>query len=243
MKGKEEQRESHNKAQMAYFSARTKPTMVPEATPYVLRQVDELVEFAGIPPKAKVLEVGCGMGRYTFSLAERGFAVHGLDLTKFLLEKLEQYNDGHYDIPLYHADIIDHPRELTERFDAVLGFFVLHHLHDLDACFKAMADMTAPGGCVTFLEPNAFNPLYYLQVLASPGMTWQGDGGIVRMRKGLLFNAMRKAGLVDLQIVRFGFFPPFLANRAWGGKLESVFERMPLWRGMLPFQLCKGTKA
>ena len=238
----EQVRQAHNKKQVDYFSSRTKKTMVPEATPYVLRQLDELVRFAGITPGDTVLEVGCGMGRHAFQLAERGFHVHGMDLTPFLLEKLEEYNNGRHDIPVYCSDIADHPSELENRFDAVIGFFMLHHLHDLQASFKAMADMVKPGGSLVFLEPNGFNPLYYIQILITPGMTWEGDWRIARMRKKVLFESMQGAGLTDLELARYGFFPPGISNRPWGASLESVFERMPLWRGMLPFQLCKGTK-
>lgn len=242
MENNEDVRQAHNQKQIDYFSSRTKKTMVPETTPYVLRNTDKLVNFAGIQPGDSVLEVGCGMGHYTLDLAERGFNVHGLDLTPFLLGKLEEYNNGRYDIELHCADIVDHPSELDNRFDAVAGFFVLHHLHDLRVCFKAMADMAKPGGTLVFMEPNAFSPHFYLQMMITPGMTWEGDGGIVRMRKSILLDAMHYAGLTDVELTRFGFFPPGIYNRPWGAKLDSVMESIPLWRGLLPFQLCKGVK-
>jgi SAM-dependent methyltransferase len=166
----------------------------------------------------------------------------GMDLTKFLLDKLEDFNNGRYDIPLYCADIMEHPDELNNRYDVVIGFFTLHHLQDMTACFKAMAQMIKPGGTIVFLEPNAFNPLYYVQILITPGMTWAGDGGIINMRKKVIFDSMRKAGLRDIKISRFGFFPPFITNRLWGSKLERTLERIPIWRRFLPFQLVKGQK-
>ena len=132
--------------------------------------------------------------------------------------------------------------QLEYGFDAVVGFFVLHHLHDMDACFGAMAEMVRPGGCIVFLEPNPFNPLYYLQILITPGMTWEGDGGIVLVRRRMLFGVMRRAGLADLELIRLGFFPPFVTNRRCGSALESILERVPIWRPFLPFQLIKGIK-
>jgi hypothetical protein len=41
---------------------------------------------------------------------------------------------------------------------------------------------------------------------------------------------------------RFGFFPPFLANKSWGARAESFLERPHLWRGLLPFQLFRCEK-
>jgi hypothetical protein len=100
-----------------------------------------------------------------------------------------------------------------------------------------MASLVRPGGRVAFVEPNPFNPLYYVQIALTPGMTWEGDRGIVRMTRSRLFAALREAGLVEPEIHRFGVFPPAIANRKWAGPLERVLERFPPWRFALPFQL------
>ncbi len=100
----------------------------------------------------------------------------------------------------------------------------------------------APGGRVVFLEPNPYNLLYYVQILFTPGMTWEGDGGIVRMRRRLIFRAMERAGFTRCAMTRFGFFPPFLTNRPWGARLEAWLERVPVWRPALPFQLFRGER-
>jgi len=227
----------HNRYQTGYFERTVKRTMVPVDSAYLRRHVDELLRFADLRPDARVLEVGCGMGRYTLILAERGVRVEGLDLAPALLDRLREYDAGRHTLPLYCADIVDHPQELDGQFDAVIGFFTLHHLHDLPLSFAAMARLLKPGGRIAFLEPNPFNPLYYAQIAFTPGMRWQAERGLARMRRGIVFHAMRDAGLVRPALARFGFFPPFLANRSWGARLESILERAPIWRFALPFQL------
>lgn len=232
--------EEHNLSQKRYFERSVQPNMVPANSRYVQRHVDEVLRFAGISPGERVLEVGCGMGRYTFILAQRGVEVEGLDLSPFLLRKLREFDGGRYDIPLHCADIFNYPPELDGRFDAVVGFFVLHHLHDLPHCFEAMRRLLKPGGRVVFLEPNPYNLLYYVQITLMPHMTWQGDKGIVHMRPTPVFRAMQNGGLRRTAMARFGFFPPFLANRLWGSRLEATLERVPVWRPFLPFQLFGG---
>jgi SAM-dependent methyltransferase len=234
--------EDHNRVQREYFESSVKRTMVPETTPYIRRQVDELLGFAGVRSDSSVLEVGCGMGRYTLPLADRGVRVEGLDLSPVLLDRLRDYDGGRHEIPLHCADVVDHPRDLDGRFDAVVGFFTLHHLHDLPACFSAMSRFLRPGGRIAFLEPNAWNPLYYLQILLTPHMTWAGDGGVAKMRREVLFGAMRSAGFVRPELRRFGFFPPFLANRPWGARAERSLESIRGWRPLLPFQLVGGER-
>jgi SAM-dependent methyltransferase len=237
-----EARAEHNRTQLRYYE-QDKPGMVPTGSPYLRRQVDALAGFAGLEAGQRVLEVGCGMGRYTLLLAERGIAVEGLDLSPVLLERLRSFAAGRYEIPLHLADIVEPPAALLGRFDAVVGFFALHHIHDLPASFRAMSLLLAPGGRIAFLEPNPLNPLYYVQMAVKPEMTWAGDRGMLRMRRGVLFPAMAAAGLGALAHRRFGFLPPFLANTDGGMRAESVLERVRALEPALPFQLFRGTLA
>jgi SAM-dependent methyltransferase len=232
--------EAHNRAQIAYFEHAGKHAMQPSFAPYVQRQVDWLVRFAALEPGDHVLDVGCGMGRYTFALADRGVVVEGLDLSEALLERLRAYDNGRYAIPLHCGDVLHPPSELRERFDAVVGFFTLHHVHDLVGCLQSMRTLARPGGRIAFLEPNPLNVLYYVQMLVVPGMSWKGDKGILNMRPGNVFQAMEKAGLENLAVERFGFFPPFVTNRPWGAQLETFLEGIRLWSRFLPFQLFRG---
>jgi SAM-dependent methyltransferase len=232
--------EAHNRAQIAYFERAGKHAMQPSFAPYVQRQVERLVQFAALAPGDRVLDVGCGMGRYTFALADRGYVVEGLDLSEALLERLRTFDGGRYDIPVHCGDVSDPPEELRQGFDAVVGFFTLHHLHDLVGCLQSMRTLTRPGGRIAFLEPNPLNVLYYVQMLVVPGMSWKGDKGILDMRPQNVFQAMKTAGLENPALERFGFFPPFVTNRAWGARLETRFESARVWRRFLPFQLFRG---
>lgn len=238
-----ERTEDHNQYQRAYFEGSLKKTMVPRDSRYLRRHVKELLRFGEIAPRDRVLELGCGMGRYTVLLADMGFAVEGLDLSPVLLERLRAYGGEGRSIPLHCGDIADPPPVLTGAFDVAAGFFVLHHLEDLSRVFRAVARLLKRGGRVVFLEPNPYNPLYYIQIAITPRMTWRGDRGIVKMRRRVIFGAMRDAGLVRPQMKRFGFFPPFLADREIGARLERQLERLPLWSGLLPFQLFRAERS
>lgn len=233
-------REEHNRRQKGYFERAFKPTMVPVDSAYLDRHVEEALRAAGDAFRGRVLEVGCGMGRYTLLLAKRGIRVEGLDLSEVLLARLRSFDAGRHLIPLHCGDIADLPQDLAGRFDLVLGFFTLHHVHDLVRCFRGVARALKPGGQVVFLEPNALNPLFYVQILVTPGMTWAGDRGIVGMRRRRVFRAMRQAGFEALTLDRFGFFPPFLLTRPFGRRLEAALESFRPWFFALPFQLFSG---
>src|SRR4051812_18182010 len=215
---------AHNDHQREYFERTIKRTMVPRTSRYLARHVTEVIRKAELVPGDRVLEVGCGMGRYTLPLAEQGLAIEGLDLAPALLDRLREFSGGRFDIPLHAADVVNYPPALEGRFDAVIGFFALHHFHDLGACYAAMARLVRPGGRIVFLEPNPYNPSYYLQILVTPTTTWQGERGILNMRTDPMFTAMRGAGLTDASVERFGLFPPALADRAWTQPFERTAE-------------------
>ncbi|MCX7895722.1 MAG: methyltransferase domain-containing protein [Thermoanaerobaculum sp.] len=233
---------AHNVLQREYFGQRIKKTMLPERTPYVLRQVAEVVRVGGLLPGERVLDVGCGMGRHAFLLAEQGLEVEGLELSPFLVEKLRQFDGGRYRLSVYCADLHQVPEFLHGRYDAVVGFFVLHHLADLARSLQSVAQLLRDGGRAVFLEPNPKNPLFYLQVLVTPGMRWVAEKGMLRMRRSVLEEACQSAGLRLAALSRYGFFPPFLANKPWGQRLERRLESVKAWGAFLPFQLFLAVK-
>jgi SAM-dependent methyltransferase len=240
---KREAIDGHNRAQQAYFEQRVPGTMIPRATPYVRRHVKQLLAGSGLGPGASVLEVGCGMGNYTFELIRRGVAVEGLDLSRVLLDRLRTYAPDEMSLPLHCADVLDPPKELDGRFDGVVGFFTLHHLHDVRASISSMARLLAPGGRFAFVEPNAFNPLYYLQIAATPGMSFKGERRLTSMRPAVILPALRAAGLSGVRVVRYGFFSPFVANRRTGRNVERALEHVTPLRPVSAFQLFLGHRA
>ncbi len=229
----------HNTRQRTYFEETDQRTLKPTGSPYLRRHTRVLTEFAGIKPRDTVLEVGCGAGRYTLLLAEMGVNVEGLDLAPKVLQQLRCFNDTGREIPLHAFDILDCPPSMDGKYDSVVGFFVLHHVHDLQACFARMARLVKPGGTLCFIEPNPRSPLYYVQISCTPGMKWSEERGLLRMRPEILEPQLAAAGLTRAAFKRFGFFPPFVTNRSGGTALESVFEKVPLWERFLPFQMAR----
>jgi SAM-dependent methyltransferase len=227
---------THNERQIEYFSHRELPRMegVRSATPYTRRQLRAVMEACSIGPGDRVLDVGCGLGKYTVGLAEAGVAVEGLDLTPALVARLHETAPH---IPAHVGDLLRPPEALHGGFDVVTGFFMLHHVPDLTAALTGVRQLLRPGGRAGFCEPNPYFPGYYLQIALTPGMTWAGDGGIVRMRRRLFAEAASAAGLHDLRVDRFGAFPPALANRASTRRLEGWLEAVPGWRWARAFQL------
>lgn len=233
----------HNERQRLYFErGGSHRTLQPTGSRYLHRHVDAMMDFAEIRPGDRVLEVGAGLGRNTLILADRGVAVEACDLSAALLEDLQRRAQPRT-IPVHAFDIVDAPVELRDRYDAVVGFFVLHHVHDVEECMSVAARLVKPGGRVAFVEPNPWNPLYYAQIFFSAQMSWSEERGLLRIRREYMRAAMGAAGLVDLSDRCFGFFPPFVTNTGPGERLEAAIERVSVGRSVRPFQLFGGQRA
>lgn len=229
--------ETHNRYQREYYERRDKTRMRPSFSPYCQRQIDRVIRAADLSTDQRILEVGCGQGRYTLPLLDLGFDITGVDLSPVLLDRMRAYRPERSEWSLVAADIANVREHVSGEFDRAIGFFTLHHMHDLQVALRGLVSVLRPGARIAFCEPNPYNPLYYFQIAFTPGMTWKGDRGIVEMRKRVVFSALQAAGFSDLGWETFGFFPPFVANRRGAGSVEGLLERIAPLRPALPFQI------
>jgi SAM-dependent methyltransferase len=210
---------------------------------YARRLLDRALSAADVGGRARVLEVGSGFGRFTFPLLEACAAVTALDLSARTLAELERVRDERQVAPArcrtVCCDVGDVARALPgERFDAVVGFFFLHHVQDLSATLAALREMLAPGGAIAFVEPNRWNPLFLAQLICCPDMTWREESGMYRLGARRVGAALAQSGFERIATHRFGFFPPQLVNRSARVRgLEDRLEQLALLRPVLPFLL------
>lgn len=232
----------HNNTQLDYFGQRVKSTMRPVDSNYVRKHIQRFLKFSEMQRDEDILEVGCGMGKFTFHLLRAGYKVTGLDLSPFLLQKLLEHNNNRFKVPLICSDILEISSEYDGRYDRVIGFFTLHHFHHLETYFQAMSRVLKPGGEIIFIEPNAYNILYYFQIFFTPGMSWKGDRGVAQMRRSNFEKAAKYANLTLKDIHTYGFFPPQIVNKDWGLRIDDILERQRLLKPVLPFQIIRFSK-
>lgn len=104
-------------------------------------------QLTGLPPSAfagkRVLEAGCGMGRFLDVLAAAGAQAIGADMSAAVepaARNLSRWNDAH----VIQADLFHLP--FGASFDLVYSFGVLHHTPDPAAALRAIARHVRPGG-------------------------------------------------------------------------------------------------
>jgi SAM-dependent methyltransferase len=84
--------------------------------------VARLIDIMGLPVGARVLDVPCGQGRHAHLLAEAGYRVRGVDLSRDLLAVAKRRGTSS-NLQYTRADMRRLPRAWTGRFDAVANLF------------------------------------------------------------------------------------------------------------------------
>jgi 2-polyprenyl-3-methyl-5-hydroxy-6-metoxy-1,4-benzoquinol methylase len=92
----------------------------------------------------RILDAGCGGGRYSRVCGEAGAIVVGADHTR-AVGRARQLCDGLTQVQFVQSDLKHLPFE-PQSFDAVFSIGVMHHDADTRAVFDAVARMVKPGG-------------------------------------------------------------------------------------------------
>src|SRR5436190_15764151 len=112
-----------------------------------------------------VIDIGCGGGLLTESLASLGAQVTGLDMNKSLIQtaKLHQLESGlTIDYRCQSAESI--AAERPGHYDIVTCLEMLEHVPDPAAIIKACSQLVKPGGYLFFSTINR-NPKAYLMAI------------------------------------------------------------------------------
>ena len=126
----------------------------------------------GLPKKfwknKKVLDVGCGTGRYAQIPLKYGAVVTGIDLSSSIQiakKNLENYKR----IELLEADLFSPPLK-KNYYDVIYSFGVLHHTNDPEKAFKGLLKYLKPGGiiCITLYHKyGMYHTSRYLRTITT----------------------------------------------------------------------------
>jgi len=109
-----------------------------------------------VPAGTRVLDVGCGIGRWSRLLAARGAQVTGVDLSPTMIAQAQRRAAADGVAERCRFELQDLSRlDVGDQFDLVLGVTVLQHILDpelLRAAVQRMTSHLAPGGRMVLLE-------------------------------------------------------------------------------------------
>lgn len=120
--------------------------------PTVARRLRYLNEV--LPPRGRVLEVGCSSGFMLYPLIEAGYECVGIEPSGVFRDYLRARK-------IVCHDSLDALRasQPAGGFDAIMHFFVLEHVAEPEAFLRGQLDLLRPGGVLVCEVPNAADAL------------------------------------------------------------------------------------
>ena len=214
-----------------------------EKSTYAENMIGRIIRLLKEPNHLRLLELGCGSGRFTIPLLKKGFIISAIDFSGVQINQLrlstEEANINLGQLSSYCCNIEDLDKVLrNEKFDCILAFFLLHHLPDISSAFNIMKKFISEHGQLIFIEPNRWCPLYLLQIAFSKDMSWRYEKYKYKLALKKIKESLGKAGFASILMERFGLFPPqILDNFPAMLKVEKFIERLNLFNYFLPFLL------
>ena len=161
-----------------------------------------------------VIEVGCGGGIFTESLAREGARVVGIDPAQgpLTVAKIHALETNLVEYPKYEVETAESYCEFhSGSFDVVASLEMLEHVPDFTTTVDALARLTKPAGHLFFSTINRHPKAYMLMILAGeyllnvlPKGTHDYDKFI---KPSELAQAARKAGLIVKSLQGYQYNP------------------------------------
>lgn len=157
-------------AEVAKFEALAAKWWDPESEFRPLHQINPLranwIDMRAQVAGKKLLDVGCGGGILTESMAHRGALAKGVDMGEKPLKvaQLHALETGLQNVSYEKITIEDLAEREPETYDVVCCMEMLEHVPDPSAVVKACAQLAKPGAHLFFSTLNR-NPMSYIQAV------------------------------------------------------------------------------
>lgn len=195
-----------------------------------------------LPKQGRILEAGCGLGRWVFYLTARGYDVTGIDLAREAIDEAKSFDPS---APVLYDDItrIGSP---DETFEAAISLGVVEHFEEgPETALSELRRVLKPRGLLfvsvpvqNFLRIVFSNPLKdaYRWYRRRKGMEFAFEE--YRYHRPFFTNLLRASGFDVLHIVPDDFHAP--KNLGIYADLRFLRSKRGKWELNFPGKLLAG---
>ena len=170
------------------------------------RRYFSLLPLESLTPTMKVMDVGCGSGRWATLVAPLVGELHLVDPSRSALDVAMRNLDGFGNVTFHEAPV-DRLPVLNDSMDLVYSLGVLHHVPDTAEAIKSCVRKVAPGGrFLVYLYYRFDNRPVWFRAL------WKASD---LMRRGICRLPFRVKKVVTDLIAAVVYWPLARAARLW----------------------------
>ena len=198
-------------------------------------------EILKLPKTAKILEVGSGLGYFTYAFKKAGFInISGVDISQEAVDKANRKFGQNY----FYADIINYAENNKNTYDAIILTEVIEHIKAPTLFLKALSDLLREKGSIILTTPNkSFFPSSAVWNTDNPPVHywWFGENSIEYLGKILSLSV----SFIDFTSYYKTHYPGLFNRSNWekvggsfvfdknGELLEESTEQKPA-KGIFP---------
>lgn len=175
---------------------------------YVLNQLEQNGRLAG----KKVIEVGCGPGRFLYECVQRGAVATGIDISPGAVRLAKKY----FGLDLIPKDVqqaISDKDVKPGSYDYLFAFEIIEHLRKPQEFLHALFQLLAPGGQIFISTPN-FHLFELMGHAAEVVNKWPEH--LHFFEPDTLNQCIARSGFTNIQIIS-------VSNTSFGGRQKQIF--------------------
>lgn len=201
-------------------------------------EFDTLVSFMPNLARSRILDLGCGTGRFVIPMAKLARHVTGIDASKDSIDLLRKKakSEGIRNIT---ASVMDFEQITNkEQFDYVLIVNVLHHVQNMEKLLCKIRKILKKDGKLVIFEFNPLNPLYVPGMILSNQVAVHMNREYIRSNIWSIRKALAKLDFSIIKLSKYSFLPTMLYNVSPGFiRVNALLNSIPLLNVFCAFHI------
>ncbi|XP_038213981.1 ubiquinone biosynthesis O-methyltransferase, mitochondrial-like [Zerene cesonia] len=186
-----------------------------------------------------ILDIGCGGGLLSESLAKLGAIVTGVDASSTLIDLAKEHSNVDPEVaknkPTYYcASIEEHAHKFANYYDAVVASEIIDHVANVELFLKQCVETLKPGGKIFITTPNKTRLSQFLVIFVAENVLNIIPKGIHtydKFKSPKEVSALLQKNNCQVNSVHGLFYNPITDNWFW-----SYFQT--LWYALEATKLC-----
>jgi len=180
----------------------------------VIENAATLLESQNYSGGAKLLDIGCGHGFFLNKMAQKGWAVEGIEVSRtgreYAREKLGLN---------IHSELLEELAFPKESFDVVTLFYVIEHVYDPGRVLREVYHILKPGGMILLRWPHSTPVIKILGPFAKWLDIYHTPFHLYDFNPGAIQVLLEKSSFTDVQNMIGAFTLPEKCFYRWSSIL------------------------